>query len=182
MDFFTGFSILNLIFLSLTLAALKTALTSGLSETIIYSGAFSLFSSLAYLLMDAPDVAMTEAALGVCLPTCVFLRIIKIVSPKGKNLESLNRKPWLCALLCLALGSVLVAAAPDLSEYGDPEAPLFSGVNKYYVSFTKSEIGVNSIVAAILASYRGYDTLGETTVILIAGIGVALIFGARKNG
>ena len=46
---------------------------------------------------------------------------------------------------------------------------------------TKSEIGINSFVAAILASYRGFDTLCETCVIFLAGISVLLILGLNKK-
>ena len=52
---------------------------------------------------------------------------------------------------------------------------------KYYLENAKNDIGIPSVVAAILASYRGYDTLGETSVILIAGLAVILILAKRKE-
>jgi multicomponent Na+:H+ antiporter subunit B len=54
-------------------------------------------------------------------------------------------------------------------------------LTKYYIENTKNDIGIPSIVAAILASYRGFDTLGETSVILIAGIAVILILARRRE-
>ena len=47
---------------------------------------------------------------------------------------------------------------------------------------TTAEIGIPNIVTAVLASYRGFDTLGETAVIFTAGVGVmALLLGRRKR-
>jgi multicomponent Na+:H+ antiporter subunit B len=40
---------------------------------------------------------------------------------------------------------------------------------------------VPNVVTAVVASYRGYDTLGETTVILTAGVGVMLLLGRRRR-
>jgi multicomponent Na+:H+ antiporter subunit B len=38
-----------------------------------------------------------------------------------------------------------------------------------------------NVVTSVLASYRGYDTLGETTVIFTAGVGVLLLLGGRRK-
>ena len=43
------------------------------------------------------------------------------------------------------------------------------------------EVGVPNIVTAVLASYRGYDTFGEVTVIFTAGVGVLLLLCGRNN-
>ena len=47
-----------------------------------------------------------------------------------------------------------------------------------YIARTPEEIGVPNIVTGILASYRGYDTLGETTVIFTAAVAVILLLGS----
>ena len=48
-----------------------------------------------------------------------------------------------------------------------------------YIDHSIEETGVANTVTAVLASYRGYDTLGEVTVIFTAGIGVMLLIGGR---
>ena len=50
-----------------------------------------------------------------------------------------------------------------------------------YIERTHDEIGVPNMVTAILASYRGYDTWGETTVIFTAGVGVMLLLGGGRT-
>jgi multicomponent Na+:H+ antiporter subunit B len=50
-----------------------------------------------------------------------------------------------------------------------------------YLEESGAEIGLPNVVTSVLASYRGYDTLGETTVIFTAGIGVLLLLGGRRK-
>ena len=65
----------------------------------------------------------------------------------------------------------------------DPEAPIHQYLAPHYIDFAKERTGVPNIVTAVLASYRGYDTLGETTVIFAAGVGVLLGLGTiRRRG
>jgi multicomponent Na+:H+ antiporter subunit B len=134
--------------------------------------------------MDAPDVAMTETALGACLSTCVLLNISKIVD--NKITDSNHQKPQkiriiLSSILCIIFISALSWASLDLPKFGTTDSPLQTHISKYYLENTKTDIAIPSAVAAILASYRGYDTLGETTVILIAGLAVLIVTSRRKK-
>ena len=61
--------------------------------------------------------------------------------------------------------------------YGDPAAPIHQHVAPRYIEKSPAEIGVPNMVTSVLASYRGYDTLGETTVIFTAGLGLLLLIG-----
>jgi multicomponent Na+:H+ antiporter subunit B len=52
-----------------------------------------------------------------------------------------------------------------------------------YLNDSLGETGVPNVVTSVLASYRGYDTLGETTVVFTAGAGViALLRRRRREG
>ncbi|NBP72957.1 MAG: cation:proton antiporter, partial [Alphaproteobacteria bacterium] len=53
---------------------------------------------------------------------------------------------------------------------------------RYYLENTKKHTGIPNVVTAVLASYRGYDTLGEVVVIFTAGIGVILLLGSWRRG
>ena len=67
--------------------------------------------------------------------------------------------------------------------FGDPAAPANKHVVPRYIEDSPDEIGIPNIVTSVLASYRGYDTLGEVTVIFTAGIGVILLLGSwRRRG
>ncbi len=158
----------------------RLIISRSLFESVILMSVFSLVIGMCHLFMDAPDVAMTEVALGACLSTCVLLNLVKIC---GDNTGKSASKPRLifAIILCVIFLSLLIYASFDLPLYGDPQSPVQSYLTKYYVEYTNRDIGIPSMVAAILASYRGYDTLGETTVILVAGLAVVLILAKRKE-
>ncbi len=63
-----------------------------------------------------------------------------------------------------------------MPRYGDPDAPIHHHMAPRFMEDSPEEIGIPNQVTSILASYRGYDTWGETTVILAAAIGVMLLF------
>lgn len=143
-----------------------------LSNSVIALGIFSTLCCITYLILDAPDVAMTEAALGVCITSVIMLKVASNSHPK-KELQKKNR--ILAFILSAAFAAFLLYAGMDLADFGDPASPVHSYVIDYYHENTYTEIGIPSFVAAILASYRGFDTFGETLVIFIAGICVIFI-------
>jgi multisubunit Na+/H+ antiporter MnhB subunit len=81
----------------------------------------------------------------------------------------------LCLLLTLATTAILIYGAVDMPSWGDPDSPPNSHVSPRYIENTMQETHVPNIVTAVLADYRGFDTLGETTVVFAAGISVLLI-------
>ena len=76
----------------------------------------------------------------------------------------------------LIMGTVFVYVVEDMPPVGNPENPAHVHVAPRYIEKSEEETGVPNIVTAILANYRGYDTLGETTVIFTAGISVMILF------
>ncbi|MDO8841942.1 hydrogen gas-evolving membrane-bound hydrogenase subunit E [Methanocalculus sp.] len=75
----------------------------------------------------------------------------------------------------LFIGIILFWAVEDMPAFGDPEAPATKYTGELYIQSVLPDIGIDNIVTAILASYRGFDTLGEVVVIFTAGISVALL-------
>jgi len=85
-------------------------------------------------------------------------------------------------IVVVTTGAALIYGTLDMPHYGDPEAPIHKHVAAAYIHDTPTEIGVPNVVTSVLASYRGYDTLGEVTVIFTAGVGVlVLLVGRRRN-
>jgi len=81
-------------------------------------------------------------------------------------------------------GAGLVYGTLDMPAFGSAEAPVHLHVGSDYIARAEADTGVPNIVTAVLASYRGYDTLGETTVIFAAATAVLLLLGfarARKR-
>ena len=89
-------------------------------------------------------------------------------------------------IIVVATGAVLIYGTWDMPAYGDPDAVIHHYLAPDLIAETEEKIHIPNIVTAILASFRGYDTLGEVTVIFTAGVGVALLLGGlnrrRKEG
>jgi multicomponent Na+:H+ antiporter subunit B len=69
----------------------------------------------------------------------------------------------------------------DLPPFGDPDSAIHRHVAVRYIADSPQEVGPPNIVTSVLASYRGYDTLGETTVIFTAGIALVALLGFRRR-
>ena len=149
-----------------------------LFAVIILSGAYSFLMATVLMAMDAPDVAMTEASVGAGISMVLFLGALFLC--KSEEARPLQR-PWLPLAVSLAVGALLVYGTLGLPEFSDPNAPIHQHVVPRYLNDMKKEIDVPNVVTAVLASYRGYDTLGETTVIFTAGAGVLVLLRRRRK-
>ncbi len=87
---------------------------------------------------------------------------------------------WFALVIVLLFGALLLYAEGDLPVFGDAEAPASLHVSPYYIERALEETGTPNIVTAVLADYRGYDTFGETIVILTAGIVCMLLLMRSK--
>ncbi|MGB1087422.1 MAG: hydrogen gas-evolving membrane-bound hydrogenase subunit E, partial [Alphaproteobacteria bacterium] len=94
-----------------------------------------------------------------------------------------EKRPTHTALLPLVVvlitGSVLVYGTMDMPRFGDPDAPASTYLAPDFIEGSETQIDVPNIVTSVLASYRGFDTLGETGVIFTAGIAVMLLLGGK---
>jgi len=167
------------LFVMMVITALAVVRTRSLFATAMLSGVFSLLSALLFITLDAVDVAFTEAAVGAGISTVLLLGTLALTSRYERpNAHS----PALPLLVVVVTGAVLVYGTLDMPSFGDPTAPVLTHVAPDYLQRSPHEIGVPNVVTAILASYRGYDTLGETAVVFVAGIGVlALLSGLRRR-
>jgi multicomponent Na+:H+ antiporter subunit B len=79
-------------------------------------------------------------------------------------------------------GIILIYGTQDMPDWADPRSPASTHVSPRYIEKTLEETATPNAVTSVLADYRGYDTLGETTVIFTAGISCILILRARRQG
>jgi multicomponent Na+:H+ antiporter subunit B len=175
--------ILNITCLILIVLSIKISYTSNLFKNIIYLVIFSIVSCLVYLLLSAPDVAMTECALGAALTTVIFLNVINKIDRDlpSANFSDKGKVAIIPLIIAISIFIIFILAFYEIADFGNNTSKLSEGISDYYIKNTKSEIGINSFVASILASYRGFDTLCETCVIFLAGISVLLILGLNKK-
>ena len=139
---------------------------------VMLSGIYSLLCAALYTMLDAVDVAFTEAAVGAGISTVLLLGTLALV---GHEEKKPSHRPLLPLFVVLVTGGVLIYGTLDIPSLGDPDAPAHHHVAPRYVEESEHEIGMPNIVTSVLASYRGYDTMGETTVIFTALVGVLLL-------
>ena len=83
-------------------------------------------------------------------------------------------------MLLVLTGALLIYVTEDIPEWGDPHSPASSHVSPRYIEKSEEETATPNMVTAVLADYRSYDTLGETTVIFTAGISCLLLLRRKK--
>tara|TARA_X000000950_G_C13868500_1_gene641891 strand:+ start:1170 stop:1655 length:486 start_codon:yes stop_codon:yes gene_type:complete len=147
-------------------------------SVIMLGGIYSLISAILFVVLDAVDVAFTEAAVGAGISTVLFLSAFAITG-KHHDLKRRNHFPALLAVLVMGAG--LMYSTLDMPAWGDAEAPVHQHVAPRYLEDSYAEVGVPNIVTSVLASYRGFDTLGEVTVVFTALIAVLLLLGAIRE-
>ncbi len=158
--------------------ALAIVRLRNLFAVVMLSGIYSLLSAGIFVQLDAVDVAFTEAAVGAGITTILMLGTLALTT----DTERVPVKPqWLPLVVVVATGAALIYGTLDLPLIGDPNAPANLHVAPRYIEQSGQEVGVPNIVTSVLASYRGYDTLGEVTVIFTAGIGVILLMGSWRR-
>lgn len=86
---------------------------------------------------------------------------------------------YVVEMVFLIAAAILLYVGGQLPGVGDPDAPAAEHVSPRYIRRSHHETGASNFVTAVLADYRGYDTLGETTVIFTAGLACALILGVQ---
>jgi multicomponent Na+:H+ antiporter subunit B len=86
---------------------------------------------------------------------------------------------YLVWLAFLVAGGVMLYADSDLPRMGDSTSPPATYVSPRYIEKSYEETGTPNFVTAVLADYRSYDTLGETAVIVTAGLACVLILGVE---
>lgn len=150
-----------------------------LFSAVMVSGLFSLLSAGLFMVMDAVDVAITEAAVGAGISTILMLSTLAITKREEKRRKrEVRPMPF---VICLLLGGLLVYGTLDMPEYGDPEAPVHTYMTPHFIDKSREEVGPPNMVTSVLASYRGYDTFGETTVVFTAAVGVLLLLSGRRR-
>jgi multicomponent Na+:H+ antiporter subunit B len=191
--------ILLLLLVAATAVAVVRA-RSLLSATIL-AGIYSLLMAMVWTNMHALDVAFTEASVGAGISTILLLGALVLTRRRVKPEPRVN---WRALLVCLATGGLLVYGTLDMPAFGDPNAPIHplrvpklrrQRVGKPETAAPRDKGHaheghpdddfnghVPNSVTSLLAAYRGYDTMFETTVIFVAGVSLVLLLRRRREG
>ena len=159
----------------LVISAIGVVWVKHLFAAAMFSGIFSFLSALLFVMLDAVDVAFTEAAVGAGVSTVLVLGTI--VLTKRREQERKVKENLRPLILVILTGMILIYGSLDMPEFGSSKTPAQSHVGLTYLESTPEQIGIPNVVTAVLASYRGFDTLGEVAVVFTAGVGVLVLLG-----
>lgn len=162
----------------MVVAVIAMAVQRNLFGVVVLFSIYSFLMATVLVALDAVDVAMTEAAVGAGVSTVLLLGALYLTG--GTESKPMQR-PLLPLALSIAVGAVLAYGMQGLPAFSDPQAPIHSHVAPRYLEQGPKETGVPNVVTAVLASYRGYDTLGETAVVFTAGVGVIALLRRRTR-
>ena len=130
------------------------------------------------IVLDAVDVAMTEASVGAGVSTVLFLAALSLTKSREMRPTHSN---VVALVISGAVGLMVVWGTMSLPPFGTADAPIHRNVAPTYLETSIAETGVPNVVTSVLADFRSFDTLGETTVIFTAGIGVMLLLRGRQR-
>jgi multicomponent Na+:H+ antiporter subunit B len=139
---------------------------------------YSLLSAALFSVLDAGDVALTEAAVGAGISTILVVAVLTLARRQEQPARSHNA---LALLVVLLTGAILVYASLDLPPFGAADSPAMTHVAAHYVEHSYRDMGIPNMVAAVLASYRSLDTMGEAFVIFAAGLAVFALLSVRPR-
>ncbi|MFH0944854.1 MAG: DUF4040 domain-containing protein [Planctomycetota bacterium] len=152
-----------------------------LFAAVMLFGIYSLLSAAIFTSLDAVDVAFTEASVGAGISTVLMLGTLSLTGRSEKAKDGAGRKLLALAVVMLT-GAVLFHATFDMPHFGDPGAPIHRHpIIHEYMNESYAKFHIPNVVTSVLASYRGYDTFGETTVIFTAGVAVLMLLAHRPG-
>jgi len=166
--------LLNALFLALLVVLAAAAVrVRDLVGAVLVLSAYGFTMSLVWAGMGAVDVAFMEAVVGAGASTVLLLATLLRTVRNELAVGLHHRAPALAATLIL--GGLLFLAIHDFPSWGDPGSPASLHVSPRYLAQGYRETGAPNIVTAVLADYRGYDTLVETVVIFTTGLACWLL-------
>ena len=146
---------------------------------VVLSSVYSFLMASVMIVLDAVDVAMTEASVGAGISTVLLLGTLHLT--KARESRRLQR-PFVPLAVALFTGAALVWGTQGLPRFGVARAPIHEHVAPRYLKDSVPVMGIPNVVTTVLANYRGFDTFGETTVVLTAGLGVMILLrGGRRR-
>ena len=171
--------LINMVLLTLmAIVTIGIVRLRNLFAVVILGGIYSFLMASVMIVLDAVDVAMTEASVGAGISTVLMLATLYLTKVEEAPPVHTVILPLFVAVVT---AGALVYGTIDLPPFGLAETPVHQHVGPYYLEKTLKQTGIPNVVTAVLASYRGFDTFGEVTVVFTAGIGVMLLLKGRPK-
>lgn len=171
-----------------------------LNSVIIFMG-YSLVMSVIWMILESPDLAITEAAVGAGITSILFFVTLNRIHSMFKNTADKIANPdeelkpvkrfkklyvSIAVLFTIFFSTVMVITVSNSPKTGELSNPANNEVAEKYIVDGLEETGATNIVAGMILDYRAFDTLGESHVLFVAAITVTILLRLdqhkRKKG
>jgi len=170
LTFVLGFMIIG----SIVALEIKDILSS-----IISIGVVGLGVSVAFLFLQAPDLAIVQFLFEIF----AIIILVKVFIKKDYHQEEPSKiNKMLVGVTVITLVAIFIfsmSVFKNIPPFGEP----LMETSKYYLENGARDTGAANLVSAIILDYRAYDTLGEVTVLFTAILGALTVLriSTRKN-
>lgn len=158
----------------LCVVAVGIVLSRNLLAIALLLGSYSFLLAILWAVWAAPDVSFTEASVGAGIATILLLALLWVIP---HQLPPEPRSAWRPAaavlLIALLLGGTWLASG--LPVWQDPLAPPHLHIAPTYLAQSERLTQTPNVVTAVLADFRGFDTMIEITVIFAAAMACWLL-------
>ena len=171
---------LYVLLLLMIIGAIIAVEIKDLLSSVIAVGAVGLVLSVVFLVLKAPDLAITQLVVELL---CLIILIRATIKKDVSQVRGRQSFPSIFVTLTF-IGIFLVfahSALRDLPQFGHP----IMRVANHYLVWGLTETGATNLVTSVILDFRAYDTLGEATVLFTAVIGVLAVLrriGRKKPG
>ena len=183
----------------LILCAVFVSFTKSLLMSVITFMAYSSVMAIVWVLLESPDLAITEAAVGAGVTSVLFFitlrRIHAIGKPEIEERDETLKEIYshksvrlfekmykvVATLLCVAIISLLILTVSYLPEFGEADNPYNNEVSERYLEKGMEETGAVNAVTGMILDYRAFDTFGESCVLFIAAACVLILLRDDKK-
>ncbi|UCC95393.1 MAG: DUF4040 domain-containing protein [Candidatus Omnitrophota bacterium] len=166
---------LHILLFFMIIGAIIAIEAKDLLSAVVAVGAAGLALSIAFLVLKAPDLAITQLVVEILCLIILIRATLKVDLPfstSGRWLFN-TLAVFVFLIIFLAFGYF---ALKELPSFGSP----IMRVSQFYLEKAKELTGATNLVGSVILNFRAYDTLGEATVLFTAVIGVMAIM--RRKG
>lgn len=174
------FQIEHLLTVMIVASALALLRVRDLFAVVVVLSVYSGLLAIMFTLMGAVDVAFMEAVVGTTMSTVCLIALMRWVDPDEITLLSVPRR-LLSLVPAVGLGALLLYGVTALPPYGDPTAPPMVHVAPVYIEGSVADMATPNVVTAVLADYRGFDTMIETAVVVAAVLACLFVLKHRDD-
>ncbi len=130
--------------------------------------------ALLFVFFKAPDLALTQLSIET-ISTALFLMCFYHMPKKYRHVEE---KKFKVTNVIIAIATGIIVSLIALVSYSNKH---FTSISEYYIKNVYDLAAGKNMVNVILVDFRGFDTLFESSVLAIAGIGIYTLIRLRKT-